>query len=162
MNNRFGIVLLAAATLFTGCAPAARPAARQNPDALAEAAKPRFPIKVGEVWQMTAFKPGNKELQKFPIDLYGGPEIDDGLLRADAESGRVDAHLVFFPEDDTLGIYLLTSGGENPDLVLCQFDKATGGKTSYSGEAYFGKLSDLQGDRPSQDKFGNCLLEKTK
>jgi hypothetical protein len=161
MKIAFGWALLAGLALITGCAPAARQSPQQSVQARGQAALPRFTVKTGETWQLTAFRPGNVESQRFPLELFGAPEVDDeGDLFAEAEADRFNASLYFFPEDDTLLVFVPTSGGNNPDLVLCFFENAGAGKNRYEGESFFGKLNELRDGRPPQARFANCVLEK--
>jgi hypothetical protein len=160
MRLKLGLAVLAFVAVFTGCAPAARQSPQQRAQAEAEAARPRFTLKTGEVWQMTAFKPGNQESQRFPLELYGPPELDeDGFLVADAEADRYEARVFFFPEDDTLGVLVVTSSGQNPNIVLCGFERAGAGKARYEGESFFGRLNELSDDLPD-NRYARCLLEK--
>jgi uncharacterized protein with LGFP repeats len=156
------LVLLAlTALVIGGCAPAARQQPSQSPNARAQAAQERFTVKTGEVWTMTAYLPGSTQNSRFPLELYGAPEVNDGYLIADAESGTRDATLVYDPDDDSLFVGLLLNAERDPDVVFCNFNAAQAGKSAYNGESFYGKLSEVQSDERIPDsRFGRCTLEK--
>jgi hypothetical protein len=161
MNAKLLLTAVGVLTLtLAGCAPAARQP-NQSPDARAEAARGRFTVKTGEAWTMTAFKPGSAEGQRFALELYGEPDVDEGFLIAEAESGNRDATLAYDPSDDSLFVGLLLNAERDPDLVYCTFQGAQAGKGKYTGESFYGKLSEVQSDAEIPDaRFGNCTLEK--
>jgi hypothetical protein len=167
MQMKFGFIALAAVLTLVGCAPATqpqqqRPSTQAQETARAEAARARFTVKVGEIWQMTAFKPGNQESQKFPLDLYGEPEISRGYLVAEAEAGRYDAALIYDPSDDSLFVGIRLSNDDDADIVYCTFDKAATGQARYDGKSLFGKVSDLDDDNLPDARFAKCSLELKK
>lgn len=146
--------LLIALTLG-GCAPA-----QLSPAARAEAARERFTVKTGETWQLTAFKPAATQPQRFNLELYGNPEVQDGLLVAEAEAGSKDATLVYDPRDDSLLVGVILTASDDPELVFCTFDGARAGSASYKGQSFYGQVSELRNDNIPDSRYANCTLEK--
>jgi hypothetical protein len=159
MKTLFSVAALLVALTLGGCAPATRPI-QLSPAARAEAARERFTVKTGETWQLTAFKPAVPQPQRFNLELYGNPEVQDGLLVAEAEAGTRDATLIYDPRDDSLLVGVFLTAGDDPELVFCAFDNAQAGKTAYKGESFYGKVSELRDDNIPDSRFAECNLER--
>ena len=159
MKTHFLFVALLIALTLGGCAPAARPT-QLSPAAQAEAARARFTVKTGETWQLTAFKPAVAQPQRFNLELYGDPDVEDGLLVAQAEAGTKDATLIYYPSDDSLLIGVILTASEDPELVFCTFDDARAGNAAYKGKSFYGKVSDLRDDNIPDSRYAICNLEK--
>ena len=159
MKTHFLVTALLVALTLGGCTPAARPP-QLSPTARAEAARQRFTVKTGETWQLTAFKPAVTQPQRFTLELYGNPEVQNGYLVAEAEAGSKDATLVYDPSDDSLLIGVFLTAGEDPELVFCAFENANAGKSAYKGESFFGKASELRDDDIPDSRIAECNLER--
>ena len=159
MKTPFLVTALLVVLTLGGCAPAARPA-QLSPTARAEAARERFTVKTGETWQLTAFKPAATQPQRFNLELYGNPEVQDGLLVAEAEAGSKDATLVYDPRDDSLLVGVILTASDDPELVFCTFDDARAGSASYKGQSFYGQVSELRNDNIPDSRYANCTLEK--
>jgi hypothetical protein len=146
----FSGVLLCVLLLVVSCAPGAGFGAS------------RFPLKLGETWQMQAFKPGSGESQIFPIDLYDEPELDqDGDWGVAIEAGKFEGEMYHVTRDNVLLVFVQLTRGSDPELVLCAFGEASPGKTRFVGTSFFGKSSELSqlGNLP-RDRFARCELSK--
>ncbi len=159
MKTHFLAAALLVALTLGGCAPASRPT-QLSPAARAEAARERFTVKTGETWQLTAFKPAAAQPQRFNLELYANPEVQDGLLVAQAEAGTKDATLIYDPQDDSLLVGVILTASNDPELVFCSFDNARAGSPSYKGKSFYGKVSDLRDDNIPDSRYANCTLEK--
>jgi hypothetical protein len=122
----------------------------------------RFPLKLGESWQMQAFKPGNSESQTFAIDLYDEPELDeDGDWGVAIEAGKFEGEMYHLTQDNVLLAFIQLTRGSDPELVLCAFAEASVGKTRFVGTSFFGKSSELsQLSNLPRDRFARCELSK--
>lgn len=157
MTTHFLVAALLIALTLGGCAPAAR-STQLSP--AAEAARARFPVKTGETWQLTAFKPAVAQPQRYTLELYDNPEVEDGLLVAQAEAGSKDATLIYDPSDDSLLIGVILTASDDPELVFCTFDDARAGRSAYKGQSFYGKVSELRDDNIPDARFAACSLEK--
>ena len=158
MKTHFLVAALIALTLG-GCAPAAR-STQLSPMAMAEAARERFTLKTGETWQLTAFKPAATQPQRYTLELYDDPEVEDGLLVAQAEAGSKDATLIYDPQDDSLLVGVILTASDDPELVFCTFDDARAGRPAYKGQSFYGKVSELRDDNIPDARFADCSLER--
>lgn len=159
MKTQFVVAAMLVALTLGGCAPAARPA-QLSPTARAEASRERFTVKTGETWQLTAYKPAVAQPQRYPLELYGNPEVQDGYLVAEAEAGSKDATLIYDPSDDSLLVGVFLTAGDDPELVFCAFNNAQAGKPAYTGESFYGKVSELRADNIADSRIAACNLER--
>lgn len=159
MKTHSLVAALLIGLLLGGCAPAAR-STQLSAMATVEAARQRFTVKTGETWQLTAFKPAVAQPQRFNLELYGNPEVQEGLLVAQAEAGTKDATLVYDPSDDSLLVGMILTAGDDPELVFCTFEDARAGRPAYKGQSFYGKISELRDDNIPDSRFAECNLER--
>jgi hypothetical protein len=121
-----------------------------------------MPINTGEVWTMTAAKPGGAP-QTFGLELYSEfEEEEDDFWVADAEAGRYDASIFYSSSNDFMLVLVELTRGNDPEIALCSFANSKPGRTRMIGSSFFGKTSELRAyiDDKLPQREGLCSIER--
>ncbi len=120
----------------------------------------RFAIRGSDPWTIEASQ-GNRTA-KHTFELVEDPALSSNrqFFVAEALAGRFEASVAFFPNDNSISVYVLLDRTKDPEVVWCVFSNTRADGTRFTGTSYFGKLSGTGTIKDSD--LGRCTLTKGK